>query len=403
MYLHDGVKESMKFSVLLPTRDRIELLRHAVLSVREQDFDDWELIIADNASQADIASLLNLHEDPRIHHLRSDEALAVTDNWNNALAASSGDYVVMLGDDDALAPGYFTRLSSVIEMFSQPDLIYTGAWLFTFPGVRDDYPDGFIQDYSYAHFFRSASQPFLLSRSDARYGVANALRFRVTYGFNMQFVCVARRLVDQISESGTFFASPFPDYFAMNALMLEAMKPVAVPERLVVIGVSPKSYGFFHETRQENEGSEFLGNTELLNKPADLVPGSSLNDSWLLAMRELVARFGPKHGLRLSVARYRFVQFVSSLEGVRREGDVGDWKVARKKWSRLERAIFLLGAWLLFAARHPRSPLRRHRIGRYVAARLGQLPDWSPDPITGPYETQADIFAAMERHEFEVS
>ena len=34
----------MKFSVLLPTRDRLELLRLAVETVRRQDYDDWEII-----------------------------------------------------------------------------------------------------------------------------------------------------------------------------------------------------------------------------------------------------------------------------------------------------------------------------------------------------------------------
>ena len=43
----------MKFSVLLPTYNRLDLLQYAVESVTRQDYDDWELIISDNQSEDD--------------------------------------------------------------------------------------------------------------------------------------------------------------------------------------------------------------------------------------------------------------------------------------------------------------------------------------------------------------
>jgi len=45
----------MKFSVLIPTHDRLDLLRYAVESVIRQDYDDWELAISDNDSKEDVA------------------------------------------------------------------------------------------------------------------------------------------------------------------------------------------------------------------------------------------------------------------------------------------------------------------------------------------------------------
>ena len=34
----------------------------------------------------------------------------MTENWNNALNKSSGDYVLMIGDDDYLLPGFFEKM-----------------------------------------------------------------------------------------------------------------------------------------------------------------------------------------------------------------------------------------------------------------------------------------------------
>ena len=66
---------------------------------------------------------------------RTERPLPVTENWNAALELSSGEYVLMLGDDDGLLPGYIARMRGLIERFEQPELIHTGALLFTYPGV----------------------------------------------------------------------------------------------------------------------------------------------------------------------------------------------------------------------------------------------------------------------------
>ena len=101
----------MKVSVLIPTRERLQYLRFAVESVRRQSSPDWEIVIADNASTEDIAGYVASLDDPRIVFVRSDEPLPVTANWNAAIDASSGDMVIMLGDDDALLPGYLEAIA----------------------------------------------------------------------------------------------------------------------------------------------------------------------------------------------------------------------------------------------------------------------------------------------------
>ena len=99
-----------RFSVLLPTRNRIDLLEEAIETVRAQDYADWEIIVSDNASAEDVRGLVERIGDPRIIYLRSDTPLPVTANWNRAMDAARGHNVVMLGDDDGLTPGYFTAM-----------------------------------------------------------------------------------------------------------------------------------------------------------------------------------------------------------------------------------------------------------------------------------------------------
>lgn len=95
----------MKISILLPTRNRLDLLKLAIESVRLQEYSDWEIVVSDNASDDDIGAYVQSLGDPRIRCRRFEQLVPVTDNWNAALEAATGEYFVMLGDDDALVPG----------------------------------------------------------------------------------------------------------------------------------------------------------------------------------------------------------------------------------------------------------------------------------------------------------
>src|SRR5580692_6389320 len=82
-------EDGMKISILLPTRDRLEYLRDAVTSVLREGAEDWEVIISDNQSFADVAGFVDSIGDERVRYFRSERLLPVSDNWNNALRQST--------------------------------------------------------------------------------------------------------------------------------------------------------------------------------------------------------------------------------------------------------------------------------------------------------------------------
>ena len=102
----------MKFSILLPTRNRLDLLKLAIESVRRQDYEDWEIVVSDNASVDDISAFVLGLRDARLRARRSEQLIPVTDNWNASVDMARGDYVIMLGDDDALLPGALRALDA---------------------------------------------------------------------------------------------------------------------------------------------------------------------------------------------------------------------------------------------------------------------------------------------------
>ena len=90
------------FSVVIPTRNRPNLLPTAVQSVLEQDCGDFELLISDHSdpertaeTQAVLAGAL---ADPRVKYLRPPRTLSMVEHWEWAVRQAIGEYTGVLTD-----------------------------------------------------------------------------------------------------------------------------------------------------------------------------------------------------------------------------------------------------------------------------------------------------------------
>lgn len=371
-----------RFSLLIPTRDRLPYLRYAVETVRRQDIGDWEVIIQDNASADDVEGWVRSLDDPRIRYARSERPLPVTENWNRALERARGEYVVMLGDDDALTPGYLSRLGALVDRFGAPDVVYTGAFHLAYPGVFPTKPDGFLWAVTNCVFFRGRREPFVLSPRVARRCVEGALRFRRPFAFNMQHFALRRSLIQRVrAATGTFFESPYPDFYAACAVFLLADRIVAVPEPWIIIGITPRSYGYYFFNDWEAEGGEFLRASEGGDASTDpgLLPGSDMNTNWLHAMAAVVRNFGREFGLSLHRRRYRLVQTLEVARRGRRaertalRARLAPWErlLERVGWAAYRAHAFLPEAWQVWLTHYGDKVRWRLGNGYRIARDLG--------------------------------
>jgi hypothetical protein len=311
-----GDNAAPAFSVLLPTRNRLDLARGMAATLFAQDFADWELIVADNASDDDVRGWCESLGDPRVRCLRSDVPLPVTENWNRALDAARGAHVVMMGDDDGLAPGYFARITAILAEFPEAQLVYHGAWHFAFPGAHPSFPDGALTDVTLMQApLAGRSAPAWLPVDEARALARAAFDMRCHFAFNMQHLLLSRGLIDAMRRFGPVFQGPFPDFYAANLAMMIATRIVVVSEPLVLIGISKKSYGYHHFGGNEGSGASFLGIDPALGDAADplvaeLLPGSLMNTAWVVS----VARAARYLGERANLTRYRRLQIISTLD-----------------------------------------------------------------------------------------
>ena len=88
-------------SVIVPTYNRLKYLRAAVASVYAQTFTAWELVIADDGSDAETRSYLqSLTDSARVKILWRAHCSVPAVVRNAAIAEATGAYVAFLDSDD---------------------------------------------------------------------------------------------------------------------------------------------------------------------------------------------------------------------------------------------------------------------------------------------------------------
>lgn len=119
--------KDVKFSVAIPAY-KSRFLKEAIESVLSQTYQNYELIIVNDASPYDIDSIICLFNDPRIHYFRNEKncgAKNVVDNWNVCLSKSSGDYFMCIGDDDKIKPNCLNDFNEMIHQYPAVDIFHS--------------------------------------------------------------------------------------------------------------------------------------------------------------------------------------------------------------------------------------------------------------------------------------
>ena len=112
------------FSVCLPTYNRGYCLANAIQSVLDQDFDDYELLICDDASTDNTRAIIQSFDDRRIRTHFWPERGGIYANHNRCIGDALGPWVVFLHSDDQLVPSALASYAQLITQFPNAALFY---------------------------------------------------------------------------------------------------------------------------------------------------------------------------------------------------------------------------------------------------------------------------------------
>ena len=106
-----------KFSIIIPTCERANLLEHTIAGCLLQDYSDYEILVSNNYSNDQTPYVLDrFKNESQIRVVETETRLAMPSHWEFAMSHAHGKYIIFLGDDDGISPNLLEVLDDIIEL-----------------------------------------------------------------------------------------------------------------------------------------------------------------------------------------------------------------------------------------------------------------------------------------------
>lgn len=129
-------------SVVMPAYNAAEYIEEAVMSVRNQTWEYWELLVIDDGSTDTTSQIMEkmAAEDSRISYIKNEENMGVARTRNRGMDLCKGDYIAFLDSDDIWHPEKLEKQIKCMEE-NRADLSYTSYALINCKGekIKADY------------------------------------------------------------------------------------------------------------------------------------------------------------------------------------------------------------------------------------------------------------------------
>ena len=119
-----------KVSVLIPTYNAVGFIKNTLDAVLKQTFQDFEIVIIDDASTDETENIIRSFSDSRIRFFKNEKNLGITDTRNKLCSKALGEYIAVLDHDDICLP---KRLEEEVKFLDEhPDISMVGTYFTLF-------------------------------------------------------------------------------------------------------------------------------------------------------------------------------------------------------------------------------------------------------------------------------
>ncbi len=136
-------------------------LSEAIESVRQQAYENWELLLIDDGcTLPETLALIDLigHQDPRLIVVRRESTGGISAASNSGLEVARGEWIGLLDHDDVLEPDALFEVVKFLQTNPETDLIFSDEDKITEEGLaapqfKPDWSPDFLLSYNYlCHF-----------------------------------------------------------------------------------------------------------------------------------------------------------------------------------------------------------------------------------------------------------
>ncbi len=228
-----------KLSICVPSRNRQFYFQQTIRALLESPRSDVEFVFADNSDDASIMAdfMTEFADDPRVVFLASKSCvLSMLDNWERTVAAATGDWVTVIGDDDYADP-------ELAALLTRMDAAHAGIEAVDWRKLDYFWP---AEGVARSHIKIEPNSDFVIiprTRLFERYFLWEGATCVPSVGYSIYHSAVSRPLLERIRQrfGGTYFEHPTVDYDSATKVILEGRHFAYTSRPFSVHGRSPLS------------------------------------------------------------------------------------------------------------------------------------------------------------------
>ncbi len=114
-----------EFSIVLPVRNGGEYIKICINSILAQTVTNFNIHILENCSTDDTPAYLKSLTDPRISVHPATASLSIEKNWERILSIKRNKFMIIIGHDDYMYPGYLAAIKNLIYKYPDASLYQT--------------------------------------------------------------------------------------------------------------------------------------------------------------------------------------------------------------------------------------------------------------------------------------
>lgn len=115
-------------SVIIPTYNRAHLLGRAIQSVLAQTYEDFEIIVVDDASTDVTEQVVKSFADDRINYIRHQKNKGGSSARNTGIKAAKGEFIAFLDSDDEWVPKKLEKEINRLQTLSNEVGVFYGGF-----------------------------------------------------------------------------------------------------------------------------------------------------------------------------------------------------------------------------------------------------------------------------------
>lgn len=123
-------------SACIPVHNGEKYVRETIASLLSQDYEDYEVVVIDNASTDSTPKIIDSFGDGRLRTVHFDELAPHQKNWSRAFDVARGDFISICHADDTYEPGFISSSAGFLGRKESSCAVFTGANLISARGDK---------------------------------------------------------------------------------------------------------------------------------------------------------------------------------------------------------------------------------------------------------------------------